>query len=491
MSDRRTGFFIDGEFVESSSTGRTVDVVAPATEEVAHRVPEAGDPELDRAVAAARRAFDEGPWPRLSPAERAAVVLRACDLLDKRVDDAAHLQADEMGAPLSLGRFTGRTSIDVTRELCAAVVGWSEVDARDGQWEYEVRTEPYGVVAAISPWNGPFAATLMKGTMALLAGCTVVDKPPVEAPLSSLVIAEALADAGLPAGAFNLVPGDGRLGERLVSSPGVDMVSFTGGTVVGKQVGRICGEQLKRVVLELGGKSAGVVLPDGDMAAAVRGVASGVFFNTGQVCSSLTRLLVPHEREEEAVAGLVEFASRMKLGDPHDESTQVGPLATRRHRDRVESYVRLGVAEGAELVTGGARPAHLSRGWFFEPTVFRGVTNTMRLGREEVFGPVASVLTYRDVDEAVAIANDSPYGLNASVFSADEEHALRVAARLRTGAVTINDYAQNFSAPRYHIKDSGIGVRTGREGYEQHRLAKLYNLRPSARANRNATVVGE
>ncbi|MEV4604392.1 aldehyde dehydrogenase family protein [Amycolatopsis sp. NPDC049253] len=489
MTDARTGFFIDGQFVDHASSGDTAELISPATEEVVFEVPVAGAAELDAAVGAARRAFDDGPWPRMSVKERGEVLLAACDLIEGELETAAHVQADEMGAPVSLGRMSGRSAVDMVRELCANVAGYGEVESRSGAWDYEIRSEPYGVVAAISPWNGPFAATIMKGAVALLAGCTVVDKPPVESPVSSLLFAEALSAAGLPPGAFNLVAGGGELGERLVSSRAVDLVSFTGGTAVGKQVGRICGEQLKRVVLELGGKSAGVVLPDGDVATAVRAVAAGVFYNSGQVCSSLTRLLVPRDLADAAVAGLAEIAGRLRLGDPHDETTQLGPLATRRHRDRVERYVALGVEEGAQLVCGGSRPADLPRGWFLEPTVFTRVSNSMCLAQEEIFGPVASVITYTDEAEAAAIANDSPYGLNAAVFSADEGRALEFARRLRTGAVTINDFAQNFSAPRWHIKDSGIGVRTGREGYETHRLAKLYNLRSSARAARNAEIV--
>jgi acyl-CoA reductase-like NAD-dependent aldehyde dehydrogenase len=485
----RQGFYINGEFVERSASGRTLELTSPSTEEVSFRVPEAGDTEIDAAITAARRAFDEGPWPRMTTKERAEVITAACDAMGAKVEAAAQIQADEMGGPVTLGRMTARSAIDVVRAMAVEAMDYAETDRRVGQWEYEMRSSPYGVVAAISPWNGPFAATVMKGATALLAGCTVVDKPPVEAPLSSLLFAEALSEAGLPAGAFNLVGGDGRLGERLVSSRGIDMISFTGGTAVGKAVGRIAGEQLKRVVLELGGKSAGVVLPDGDIAQAVQAVASGVFFNTGQVCSGLTRLFVPEALADEAVERLIASASRLRLGDPHDETVQLGPLATRRQFEKVSGYVRLGVEEGATLAAGGQRPAEFGRGFFFAPTVFASVRNSMRLAQEEIFGPVASVLTYRDLDDAAAQANDSAYGLNGAVFSADEERALAFATRLRTGAVTINGFAQNFSAPRHHIKDSGIGVRTGREGYEAHRLEKLYNLRPAATAMQNAEVV--
>jgi acyl-CoA reductase-like NAD-dependent aldehyde dehydrogenase len=487
--DVRRGFFIGGNFVDRAASGRTVGLISPSTEEVTFQVPQAGEAEIDAAIAAARRAFDKGPWPRMTTKERAEVITAACDALEPKIEAAAQIQADEMGGPVTLGRMTARTAIDVVQAMAAEVVGYDEICARTGQWEYEMRSSPYGVVAAISPWNGPFAATVMKGATALLAGCTVVDKPPPEAPMSSLLFAEALSEAGLPAGAFNLVGGDGRLGERLVASPGIDMISFTGGTAVGKSIGRIAGEQLKRVVLELGGKSAAVVLPDGSLEAAVNAVASGVFFNTGQVCSSLTRLLVPGEMADEAVDRLVEFAKGLRLGDPHEETAQLGPLATRRQFERVSGYVRLGVEEGARLAAGGGRPPQFSRGWFFSPTVFADVRNSMRLAREEIFGPVASVLTYRGEDDAAAQANDSAYGLNGAVFSADEERAIRFAARLRTGAVTINGFAQNFSAPRHHIKDSGIGVRTGREGYEAHRLQKLYNLRPAATAMQNLKVV--
>jgi acyl-CoA reductase-like NAD-dependent aldehyde dehydrogenase len=487
--DVRQGFFIEGNFVDRAASGCTVGLISPSTEEVTFQVPQAGEAEIDSAIAAARRAFDEGPWPRMTTKERADLITAACDALEPKIEAAAQIQADEMGAPVTLGRMTARSAIDVVRVMATEVVGYDEIDARTGQWEYEMRTSPYGVVAVISPWNGPFAATVMKSSTALLAGCTVVDKPPPEAPLSSLLFAEALSEAGLPAGAFNIVGADGRLGERLVSSRAVDMISFTGGTTVGKSIGRIAGEQLKRVVLELGGKSAAVVLPDGSLEAAVDAVASGVFFNTGQVCSSLTRLLVPERMAEEAVDRLVEFARNLRLGDPHEETAQLGPLATRRQFERVSEYVRLGTAEGARLATGGGRPAQFNQGWFFSPTVFAAVRNSMRLAQEEIFGPVASVLTYRNEDDAAVQANDSVYGLNGAVFSADEGRAIRFATRLRTGAVTINGFAQNFSAPRHHIKDSGAGVRTGREGYAAHRLQKLYNLRPAATAMQNLRVV--
>jgi acyl-CoA reductase-like NAD-dependent aldehyde dehydrogenase len=487
--DARYGFFINGDFIDRSVSGREMDLISPSTESLSFRVPEAGEEDLDSAIAAARRAFDEGPWPRMSTKERAEVLTAACDALESRIESAAQIQADEMGGPVTLGRMTARSSIDVVRAMTADVVTYDEIDARTGQWEYQMRTSPFGVVAAISPWNGPFAATVMKGATALLAGCTVVDKPPIEAPISSLLFAEALSEAGLPDGAFNLVAGDGKLGERLVSSGGIDMISFTGGTAVGKAIGRIAGEQLKRVVLELGGKSAAVVLPDGDLGAAVNAVASGVFFNTGQVCSSLTRLFVPADQADEAAERLAAFAASLRVGDPHDETTQLGPLATRRQYERVSGYAKLGQEEGARLAVGGARPAEFDRGFFFAPTVFAGVRNSMRLAQEEIFGPIASVLTYENIDDAADQANDSAYGLNGAVFSADEDRAIAFAERLRTGAVTINGFAQNFSAPRHHIKDSGVGVRTGREGYDAHRLQKLYNLRPAATAMQNLKVV--
>ena len=370
------GFFINGRFVSAAASRETVDLISPSTGEVFARAPRASLAEAKAALSAARRAFDDGPWPQMSTVERADVLMKTSLLLETRIEDAARLQTDEMGAPITLTRMTATMAVELVREMCQEVASYAEVETRFGQREYEIRTEPYGVVATISPWNGPFLMTVLKGATALLAGCTVVDKPPIEAPLSSLVFAEALRDAGLPAGAFNIVAGDGAIGEALVASPLVDMVSFTGGAAVGRRVGELAGARLKRVVLELGGKSPGLVLPDGDVATAVAAVSSGVFFNSGQVCSSLTRLLVPRTLADEAIDRLAQLAQYLAIGDPHDTATQVGPLATERHRSKVEADIKKGLAEGARLVVGGRRPSKWPRGWYLEPTVLADVKNS-------------------------------------------------------------------------------------------------------------------
>jgi acyl-CoA reductase-like NAD-dependent aldehyde dehydrogenase len=319
-------------------------------------------------------------------------------------------------------------------------------------------------VGAIAPWNGPFYFAILKSIPALLAGCTVVLKPALETPLDAFYVGDALYRAGLPQGAFSIVPGDGVIGEHLVRHPGVDKVTFTGSTEVGRRVGALCGGELKRCSLELGGKSAAVVLDDADPGLTVRALSAGGFFNTGQVCAALTRVLVPRNRQVDIVERLRTAASSLRVGDALDDATEIGPVVSSRQRDRVERFIQGAVDEGAQLVTGGGRPAQLDRGWFVEPTVFAEVTNAMTIAREEVFGPVVSVLSYDTVDEAVAMANDSPYGLHGAVFSSDIDRAISISERLVTGTVSVNAFVLNPDAPFGGRKASGIGREFGPEG---------------------------
>jgi betaine-aldehyde dehydrogenase len=323
----------------------------------------------------------------------------------------------------------------------------------------------------------------------MAAGCTVVDKPAVEAPFSPMYIAEALAEAGLPAGVFNLLPADREVGEALVRHPLVDKISFTGSTAAGRKIAAACGESLKGALLELGGKSAAIFLEDGDLATLATAVASGTFFQSGQVCVALSRVLAPRSRYEEVVDVLVAEAQRWPAGDPLDESCALGPLASKRQRDRVEEYIAIGRAEGARIATGGERPAHTKAGFYVEPTVFRDVDNSMRIAQEEIFGPVVAVIPYDTEDDAIRIANDSEFGLHGAVFTADEPRALAMAARIRTGTFTVNGFTMNFDAPLGGVKCSGIGTMNAAEGFNEYRVLKTINLRPTA-TNFDTNLVG-
>jgi aldehyde dehydrogenase (NAD+) len=340
-----------------------------------------------------------------------------------------------------------------------------ERQVRAGDRAALVVNEPVGVVAAIVPWNAPVTLATWKTAPALAAGCTVVIKPPPEAPLSNFILAEALEEAGVPPGVVNVVPAGREVGEHLVTRPGVDKVAFTGSTAAGKRIMSLCGEQVKRVSLELGGKSAAVLLDDADLATAIPRVVGGAMHLSGQVCGALTRVLVPRSCYHEAVDAATAVAESIPYGDPHDPQTVVGPLVAERQRARVEGYIQLAVDEGARVVTGGERPAHLPKGWYVPPTILGDVDNAMRVAREEIFGPVLSFIAYGDDDEAVRIANDSSYGLAGGVWSADDARALRVARRVRTGTMAVNGcYAPFPLVPFGGFKESGMGRELGPEG---------------------------
>jgi acyl-CoA reductase-like NAD-dependent aldehyde dehydrogenase len=453
-------------------------VVDPATEEPTGRVRTATTTDVDRAVAAARTAFDHGDWPHRSWEDRSLVLLEALSGLKAHTADIAALVTAEMGAPLADGvRSNIPGAIAMGKSATRHAVGIEPRTVRDGRISWAlIDREPVGVVASIAPWNGPFYFAILKTIPALLAGCTVVLKPAPETPLDAFYLGEALYRAGLPEGAFSIVPGDATIGEHLVRHAGVDKVSFTGSTAAGRRVGAICGEHLKRASLELGGKSAAIVLDDADLDLTVASLAAGGFFNSGQVCAALTRVLVSPRRHADLVRALADAAASLSVGDPRDETTQLGPLVSARQRDRVEGYISGAVEAGARLETGGGRPPGLDRGWFVEPTVFSGVTPAMAIAKEEVFGPVVSVLQYETEDDAVAMANDSPYGLHGAVFSADAERAIRIAEQLVTGTVSINTFALNSDAPFGGRKASGIGREFGPEGISTFLEYKTINV---------------
>jgi betaine-aldehyde dehydrogenase len=464
MFTERDSLLIGGRN-EAAGIGWT-DIINPSTEQASGRIRAATTADIDAAVASARVAFDDGPWPKMSWAERAEVILAALDELQTRNEEIATLVTNEMGAPLRHSvRFNTPAAIAMGRSMVRHAEEIKPRTVRPGgvSWAL-IDREPVGVVGAIAPWNGPFYFAILKSIPALLAGCTVVLKPALETPLDAFYVGDALYRAGLPQGAFSIVPGDGVIGEHLVRHPGVDKVTFTGSTEVGRRVGALCGGELKRCSLELGGKSAAVVLDDADADLTVRALSAGGFFNTGQVCAALTRVLVPRNRQADIVERLRTAASSLRVGDALDDATEIGPVVSSRQRDRVERFIQGAVDEGAQLVTGGGRPAQLDRGWFVEPTVFAEVTNAMTIAREEVFGPVVSVLSYDTVDEAVAMANDSPYGLHGAVFSSDIDRAISISERLVTGTVSVNAFVLNPDAPFGGRKASGIGREFGPEG---------------------------
>jgi acyl-CoA reductase-like NAD-dependent aldehyde dehydrogenase len=479
----RREFFIGGTWVPPAGGGR-FPVVSPSTEEVVGEVPLATAPAADRAVGAARAAFDDGPWPRLAPEVRAGVLARAAELLRKREADIAGITVDEMGCAISQSRQAQTGMVAALFDYYAGLIrGFAfrrEVTA--GERRGLVTYEPVGVVAAITPWNAPVTLAAWKAAPALAAGCTVVIKPAPEAPLSTFVLAEALDEAGVPPGAVNVVPGDRAVGEHLVTHPGVDKIAFTGSTGAGKRIMSRCGDQVKRVSLELGGKSAAVVLDDADIATVLPAVVTGAMHLSGQVCGAHTRVLVPRSRYPEAVEAAAAAAEAIPVGDPHDPATVVGPLVARRQRDRVEEFIALAVAAGARVAAGGTRPAQLPKGWYVTPTILADVDNGMRVAREEIFGPVLCLIPYADEDDAVRIANDSPYGLSGGVWTADPERGLRIALRLRTGSVAINGTYPPFPAvPFGGFKESGLGRELGPEGLHSFLEPRSIGLPPPCR----------
>lgn len=468
--------FIDGQWMKPSSS-ETIQVISPGTEEVIGSVPTASIEDVDRAVTAARNAFDKGPWPTLAPQERAEVLRRVREKIAQRREDFADLITDEMGSPITQSK-----AIQVGAPL-ALLDSYLELvetfpfrDIRTAQSGSALVTrEPLGVVAAVVPWNVPLTVAIQKVAPALLTGCTVVLKPATETPLTTLALARLFEEAGLPPGVLNVLPASREVSEYLVSHPGVDKLTFTGSTAVGRRLAAICGQNLTRVTLELGGKSAAVVLDDADLDATVEALRLASLRNSGQICSLKTRILVSNRRHDEFIDRLRGLVESMPVGDPRDAATQIGPMATARQRDVVQNYIEAGKNAGATVAVGGG-PASQDRGWFVQPTVFTDVTADMSIALEEIFGPVLAVLRYDDENMAVDLANHSPYGLNGAVFSSDLEHGLAVASRIRTGTVEINGSPAGFHAPVGGFKDSGIGREAGHEGLDAYTEPKSYGL---------------
>ncbi|MDR8409122.1 aldehyde dehydrogenase [Nonomuraea sp. 3-1Str] len=464
--------FIGGEWVTPAGTG-TIDVVSPHTEEVVGRVPDGTAADMDRAVAAARQAFDRGPWPRLTFAERAAAISRLAEVYAARLGEMADLITEEMGSPITFSQLAQAPQpLGMLQYYAELGTTFQQEEQRPGLFgPTTVRREPVGVVAAIVPWNVPQFVAMTKIAPALLAGCAIVLKPAPETPLDAYLLAEIAQEAGIPAGVLNIVPAGREAGEHLVSHPGVDKVAFTGSTAAGRRIGSICGEQLKRVSLELGGKSAAIILDDADLAASVGMLAIASLMNNGQACVAQTRILASRNRYDEVVEAVAGMVTSQQVGDPADPATGIGPLVARRQQERVEGYIRIGMEEGAKVVVGGLdRP--YDRGWYVAPTVFSGVSNDMRIAREEIFGPVLAVIPYEDEADAIRIANDSDYGLAGSVWTADADHGMDVARQVRTGTYGVNCFMLEANAPFGGYKSSGVGRELGPEGlagYLEHK----------------------
>jgi aldehyde dehydrogenase (NAD+) len=461
--------FIGGAWRRPSS-GEVIEVRSPHDQHLVAVVPRPGPADVDAAAQAAAAALD-GPWGATTATERADLIRRVAQRLQGRAEELAALVTDEMGSPAKFAIFGQALAPAFVLDGCADVAEGFPFEAeRPGVvGPCLVQKVPVGVAAGIVPWNVPVFISCMKLGAALAAGAPIILKPSPEAPVSSFLLAEVLVEAGLPEGAVSILPGDADVGRYLVSHPLVDKVSFTGSTAAGRTVGATCGELVRRCTLELGGKSAGIILDDADLATTVPQLLDAGLQNNGQVCAAQTRILVPREREGEIVDALADHVRALAVGDPRDPGTDIGPVVSARQRDRVEGYIREGSAGGARLVTGGGRPGGLDEGFYVEPTLFAGVDNTSRIAREEVFGPVLTVIPYAGVDEAVALANDSDFGLSGSVWTADRDRGVAVAGRIRTGTCAVNSgVVVEPRNPFGGFKSSGIGREMGPEGVEAY-----------------------
>lgn len=465
--------FVGGRWVEPATDAK-ISVVSPITGETIATVPEATEADIDAAVAAARKAFDEGPWPKMSPAERAKMLERVAEEVQKRVDAMATSFTAELGAPAATSDAFHGNAMKVWNDVISLHERFDFEEERS--WEGGTGTlvhEPVGVVATILPWNGPVATASLKFGPALAAGCTVVVKPAPEGPVSLMMLAEAIEAAGLPEGVISMLPAGREVGEHLVSHKDVDMISFTGSTAAGRKIMGIAAERIAPVALELGGKSAAVITDDVDLDDVFPELVFYGIGHSGQVCAALTRILVPRERQEDVVERIKGVMESIKIGDPREADTVLGPVAAERQRERIESYIDIGKKEGARLVTGGGRPEGLADGWYVEPTLFADVTPDMRIAQEEIFGPVLTVIPYDSLDEAVDIANGTEYGLSGAVFAKDDKTASDIARRIQTGQIGINSWAMNVIQPFGGYKQSGLGREGGVEGMKEFLETKL------------------
>lgn len=461
--------FIGGKWVEPA-TERVIEVYSPATGEYVGKVPWASATDVDAACEAARKAFDDGPWPRMTPQERQAVLANAVKLINDRADEFKFLLKAETGQPqMIVDMMQYGAALSGLQYYSAAADKFTWKDIRDGIYgQTLVLREPVGVVGAVVAWNVPLFLACNKLGPSLLAGCTMVLKPAAETPLTVNALAEVFAEAGLPEGVLSVVPGGPETGQALTANPNIDKYTFTGSTPVGRAVGMLAAEKLKPCTLELGGKSAAIILEDADLDATLPMLLFSGLMNSGQACVAQTRILAPRSRYDEIVEKVGAAVAAMPVGLPDDPGAVIGPLISAKQRERVEGYIAKGVEEGARLVTGGGRPEGIHTGWFVQPTVFADVENSMTIAEEEIFGPVLSIIGYEDEDDAVRIANDSFYGLAGSVWTTDYDKAIEIASRIRTGTYAVNMYAFDPGAPFGGYKNSGIGRENGPEGIEEY-----------------------
>jgi acyl-CoA reductase-like NAD-dependent aldehyde dehydrogenase len=460
-------FFIGGKGEKPAGKAK-LDVISPVTEKVLMTFPEASPADVDKAVAAARKAFDTGPWPRMSAQERGQALLKVAELLKARLPELATTWTTQVGAPISLTRYLSSQPSELFEYYGKLIQSYALVDERRGGHGELVRVvkEPVGVCAAITPWNAPLVLLCYKVAAGLAAGCTIVAKPAPETG-RRYILAECVRRRSA-AGVFNVIPAGRETGDYLIRHPGIDKISFTGSTAAGKHIAAAAAERLARTSFELGGKSAAIILDDADVAKVLPSLVPFSMPITGQVCFSLTRVLVPESRKQELADAYIAAIRGVKVGDPMDPATQMGPLAMQRQLSRVQGYIAKGKAEGAKLALGGGRPKGFERGWFVEPTVFTDVQQTMTIAREEIFGPVVSFISYKDVDDAVQKANDTIYGLHGAVYTQDPERGYQIARRVRSGSITVNGLIVDPTMPFGGFKQSGTGREGGIEGLDPY-----------------------
>jgi betaine-aldehyde dehydrogenase len=470
--------YIGGEWV-APAAGGTIDVVSPMTEEVIFTVAEAREPDMDRAVAAARKAFDQGPWPKMSHAERADWMRKFGAGLAARNAELGHAWTNQMGVLHSIAQYAGfgaQKTFEQYADMAKTFPFEEPHTPSYGGGQALIVREPVGVMAGVVPWNAPLSLACNKVAPAMLAGCTIILKASPETPLDALIMAEVADAIGLPAGVLNVVTAHRPASEHLISNPDVDKVSFTGSSAAGRRIASIVAGRMGRYTMELGGKSAAIVLDDVSAETAANTLAGNLCMMSGQVCAALTRVVVPKARHDDFMDAFAQAMGRLKPGDPYEATSALGPLAMARQLDRVQGYIEKGKQEGAKLAVGGGRPADLNRGYYFEPTLFANVDNRMTIAQEEIFGPVISLIPAEDEADAIRIANESAFGLNGAVFTNDRQRAYEVARKVRTGNFSQNGFKIDMGIAFGGFKQSGVGREGGKDGLMPYLEAKTVFL---------------